>query len=295
MARSYFRRSKKIGPFRLTASKSGLSYSIGGKGARLTRRTDGKVQSTIGVPGSGFRVADVHGSSSGGPGSTSTRANHLRIAEQVPTSLPAWKLIAVFLGAFIVTNGLLGDLFGNSGPTVAVVLSVGAVIGSAVWYRKRQRGKIEALKAEHQRQLAEEARRREELARVRPEPRLFKTTREAEVLARDWIRYFGYIDAEVTEPGPDGGIDVESDSAVAQVKTNAQKVGRPVVQQTFGAAAAVDKQAIVFALAGFTTEAEEWATANGVALFEFDHSGGIQTLNPAADAMLQEGDRRRLG
>ncbi|MFE3501707.1 DUF4236 domain-containing protein [Kitasatospora sp. NPDC059160] len=49
------RKSFKAGPFRVTASKSGLSYSAGTKGARVTRRTDGRVQTTLSVPGTGFR------------------------------------------------------------------------------------------------------------------------------------------------------------------------------------------------------------------------------------------------
>lgn len=48
-----FRKSVKLGPFRATVSKSGVSYSVGGKGARITRRADGRKQTTVGVPGSG--------------------------------------------------------------------------------------------------------------------------------------------------------------------------------------------------------------------------------------------------
>ena len=33
-----YRKSKKIGPFRVTASKSGISTSVGGKGYRVTRK-----------------------------------------------------------------------------------------------------------------------------------------------------------------------------------------------------------------------------------------------------------------
>ena len=48
-----FRKSVKFGPFRATVSKSGVSYSFGGKGARVTKRADGRTQATVGVPGSG--------------------------------------------------------------------------------------------------------------------------------------------------------------------------------------------------------------------------------------------------
>lgn len=42
-----YRKSVKMGPFRVTASKSGISYSAGIKGARVTKRADGKVQATV--------------------------------------------------------------------------------------------------------------------------------------------------------------------------------------------------------------------------------------------------------
>jgi hypothetical protein len=40
---SYRKSVKKMGPFRMTASKFGISYSAGVKGARVTRRANGKV------------------------------------------------------------------------------------------------------------------------------------------------------------------------------------------------------------------------------------------------------------
>lgn len=52
-----YRKSTKIGPLRITASKSGISYSAGVKGARITKRADGRVQSTLSVPGTGVRYS----------------------------------------------------------------------------------------------------------------------------------------------------------------------------------------------------------------------------------------------
>ena len=50
-----YRKSVKMGPFRMTASKSGISYSVGVKGARVTRRANGRVQTTLSAPGTGLR------------------------------------------------------------------------------------------------------------------------------------------------------------------------------------------------------------------------------------------------
>ncbi|MFF3911547.1 DUF4236 domain-containing protein [Streptomyces sp. NPDC001848] len=50
-----YRKSFKAGPIRVTASKSGISYSAGVKGARVTKRADGRVQTTLSAPGTGMR------------------------------------------------------------------------------------------------------------------------------------------------------------------------------------------------------------------------------------------------
>ena len=56
-----YRKSVKIGPFRVTASKSGISYSAGVKGARVTKRANGKVQTTLSAPGTGLRYTSTSG------------------------------------------------------------------------------------------------------------------------------------------------------------------------------------------------------------------------------------------
>ncbi|HID0796012.1 TPA: DUF4236 domain-containing protein [Clostridium botulinum] len=49
-----FRKSVKIGPFRINFSKSGVGYSVGSKGYRVTKRADGRIQETYSVPESGI-------------------------------------------------------------------------------------------------------------------------------------------------------------------------------------------------------------------------------------------------
>ncbi|MCA2245950.1 DUF4236 domain-containing protein [Mycobacterium sp. WUMAC-067] len=48
-----YRKSKKVGPFRFTASRRGISSSVGFGGYRVTRRADGSYQRTVRVPGTG--------------------------------------------------------------------------------------------------------------------------------------------------------------------------------------------------------------------------------------------------
>jgi hypothetical protein len=58
-----YRKSKKVGPFRFTASKRGISSSIGLGGLRYTRRADGSYQRTVRIPGTGIRNTTRIGSS----------------------------------------------------------------------------------------------------------------------------------------------------------------------------------------------------------------------------------------
>jgi hypothetical protein len=56
-----YRKSVKLGPFRATMSKSGMSYSAGVKGARVTKRADGRVRTTVSAPGTGLsRTSTTH-------------------------------------------------------------------------------------------------------------------------------------------------------------------------------------------------------------------------------------------
>lgn len=48
-----FRKSFSLGPFRATLSKSGVSFSAGVKGARITKKANGNIATTVGIPGTG--------------------------------------------------------------------------------------------------------------------------------------------------------------------------------------------------------------------------------------------------
>lgn len=50
-----YRKSKKVGPIRFTASKRGISSSVGFGAYRVTRRADGSYQRTVRIPGTGIR------------------------------------------------------------------------------------------------------------------------------------------------------------------------------------------------------------------------------------------------
>ncbi len=55
-----FRKSKKFGPLKVNVSKSGIGWSIGGKGFRHTKRADGRTQNTYSIPGTGISYVNVN-------------------------------------------------------------------------------------------------------------------------------------------------------------------------------------------------------------------------------------------
>jgi hypothetical protein len=57
-----FRRSKSLGPLRVTVSKSGVGVSLGVKGARVGIGADGRERATLSVPGTGISYQTTGGS-----------------------------------------------------------------------------------------------------------------------------------------------------------------------------------------------------------------------------------------
>jgi hypothetical protein len=115
---------------------------------------------------------------------------------------------------------------------------------------------------------------------------LIRTAVDAEEAAADWMRYWGFADAVCTPNGADGGLDVVSASAVAQVKLHAKPIGRPAVQNLFGAARG--KQTVFFAFEGYTPEAKAWADSVEMALFRFDRQGEPEAVNETAALMAKQ-------
>ena len=55
-----YRKSIKMGPFRLNFSKSGIGYSVGVKGYRVTKKAGGGYRTTASVPGTGISYVKDH-------------------------------------------------------------------------------------------------------------------------------------------------------------------------------------------------------------------------------------------
>ena len=108
----------------------------------------------------------------------------------------------------------------------------------------------------------------------------------AELAAVVHMKSIGFIDATLTKSGADGGIDVESSEAAAQVKFYANPVGRPDIQRLRGAAHTY-RLALFYSTGGYTSEAVEYADQAQVALFHMDAFGRVEIVSSSA-AMLTE-------
>lgn len=56
-----FRKSIKAGPVRVNLSKSGIGYSVGGKGFRVAKKANGGVRTTASIPGTGISYINESG------------------------------------------------------------------------------------------------------------------------------------------------------------------------------------------------------------------------------------------
>lgn len=84
-----YRRSVKLGPLRINFSKSGVGYSVGGKGYRVTKTAKGTVRRTVTLPG-GISHVDEY------------KAESKPAAQKRPV-VGRWKIIC---GIIIILSGL---------------------------------------------------------------------------------------------------------------------------------------------------------------------------------------------
>jgi len=105
------------------------------------------------------------------------------------------------------------------------------------------------------------------------------------------MRHWGFQDARVTTGGADGGIDVESARALAQVKFEAAQVGRPSLQRLVGARGRNHhKQLLFFSGAGYGDLAVAYADEMEVALFRYDLTGAVSPVNRWASDVTRASD-----
>lgn len=100
-------------------------------------------------------------------------------------------------------------------------------------------------------------------------PLLGLTWQQAEHVACDWMKLHGYKDARVTAGGADGGIDIRSSKAIAQVKHHKKPVGISEMQRIHGIAVSLRKKALFFSASGYTPKAAEWACRHKIECYTY--------------------------
>lgn len=109
--------------------------------------------------------------------------------------------------------------------------------------------------------------------------------KDAETLARDFMRQIGFTDARLTTAGRDGGVDIRARDGIAQVKWHIAQVGSPDLQALYGIAALEKKTALFFAQR-YSPDAVRWGNASRMALFKFTASGHIEAVNATARTLI---------
>ncbi|MCT2030230.1 hypothetical protein HMPREF3086_03930 [Dietzia sp. HMSC21D01] len=120
-----FRRSKKVGPFRITASKSGLGISAGAGPVRVSRSPKGRYSRTLRVPGTGIydtrRIGSGPSRAQRGPAATSgagPRPGSTPAGSATSTS-GAGSGCAMMVGLVILLGFLLAQCGGDDDPAVS--------------------------------------------------------------------------------------------------------------------------------------------------------------------------------
>jgi len=119
-------------------------------------------------------------------------------------------------------------------------------------------------------------------------PRMCRCPLDFEQAACDWMYYWGFKDASLTNAGPDDGIDVVSSGAIAQVKSWMTPIGIADVQRLKGAAHN-GRDALFFSLMAYTEAARRFADDANIMLFRFSgYDGSIEPANSHAANFLSK-------
>ena len=97
------------------------------------------------------------------------------------------------------------------------------------------------------------------------------------------MKFWGYTDARVTGGGADGGVDVISNRAIAQVKFKASQAGGPELQRLAGAGYSHPGTALMFFTGtGYSAQALQVAGTAHIALFTYRLDGAVTPVNSYA-------------
>lgn len=108
------------------------------------------------------------------------------------------------------------------------------------------------------------------------------------------MREFGFVDATALPGGPDGGIDVYSRRAYAQVKWRGGIADKVDLENLYGARGLDHQRVLVyFSGADYTESAVEYAASVGIALFVFDEAGDVTPTDRRARDLMDSTTENR--
>lgn len=107
-----FRKSAKVGPFRINFSKSGVGYSFGGKGFRVTKKAGGGMRTTASIPGTGVSYVKDYGS--GKKSSSAKSSGNAPVGDTQPTGKkPIYQRPWFVVLVIILLLGAVGSACGS--------------------------------------------------------------------------------------------------------------------------------------------------------------------------------------
>ena len=107
-----FRKSVNLGGVRINFSKSGVGYSYGGKGVRITKKANGGTRTTLSIPGSGISYVEESGGATrrkSGSASSKAPAPNYSSSESNGCSGCGCVCIFVFLVLFFMICSIIED------------------------------------------------------------------------------------------------------------------------------------------------------------------------------------------
>lgn len=104
------------------------------------------------------------------------------------------------------------------------------------------------------------------------------------------MQYLGATGCRVSQATRDGGIDVDSEHFVEEVKHHTEPVSPGMVRQIVGVASIEGKIPVVFSLSGYSEAALEVGRRAGAALFTYNfEQGTLRAASPQGERALMLG------
>lgn len=154
-----YRKSFKAGPIRITASRSGVSYSAKVGGTRVTKRANGRVTTSTSLPG-GLRYT-----TSSGSGATKKRAQANRQVTAKKPAAPRTSAQSSDPGSPAAVQELYLQIYGDALQQLRSGEANGAALRGRLHSRGMAQPRLLQAVTDAERQIAREAKQAEQNAR----------------------------------------------------------------------------------------------------------------------------------